>query len=95
MTPRRTARYSRAKTKPLYKPHWDCLDCRNDTLLKNEYYMVHNTLWAEANPQDSGMLCIECFEKRIGRRLNGADFIECKTNGKGHHSELLHSRING
>jgi hypothetical protein len=61
-----------------------CLDCRNDTAsLTNgafEYYMVHNALWAKANPQINGMLCVGCLENRIGRQLMSDDFTDMPIN---------------
>ena len=51
-----------------------CLDCKRDTSEIDEYYTLKDEVWAEANPDIDGMLCIACIEKRIGRQLTAADF---------------------
>jgi hypothetical protein len=52
-----------------------CVDCDADTLAIGHYYMVSNDLWASAGIEpDGGMLCLNCLEKRIGRRLTYDDF---------------------
>ena len=51
-----------------------CLDCGVDTGAIDEYYMVTHELWACANPDGAGMLCIGCLEKRLGRELTPDDF---------------------
>jgi hypothetical protein len=57
-----------------------CLDCGVDTLEIGDYYMLHDELWLEANPDDDGMLCFDCVETRLGRRLVPADFTNALTN---------------
>jgi hypothetical protein len=57
-----------------------CLDCRKDTYKMGEYYMVIDAVWAEANPNKKGMLCIGCLEKRLGRALTIRDFLWCPLN---------------
>jgi hypothetical protein len=51
-----------------------CLDCAVDTLEIGHYYMVCDELWAVANPDIKGMLCFDCLEGRLGRRLVVSDF---------------------
>jgi hypothetical protein len=56
-----------------------CIDCGINTNRIGEYYVVSDSVWAEAigNPSPDGldgMLCIGCLEKRIGRRLRPCDF---------------------
>jgi hypothetical protein len=51
-----------------------CMDCGINTKDINEYYMVEDELWLKAVPEDEGMLCIGCLEKRLGRKLNKNDF---------------------
>ena len=46
----------------------------------DEYYMLRNDVWAEANPEIDGKLCISCVERRIGRTLTAADFTSGKIN---------------
>lgn len=59
---------------------FNCLDCGVDTREVDEYYMTHDPLWLQANPQDDGMLCIGCLESRIGRKLNRNDFTNVPIN---------------
>lgn len=56
-----------------------CQDCPTDTSNDN-YYMVNNALWKQAHPNEHGMLCLPCLEKRVGRRLALSDFIEAVIN---------------
>lgn len=51
-----------------------CMDCNEDTDDLNEYYIVSDEIWQQAVPENKGKLCIECLEKRIGRKLNSKDF---------------------
>jgi hypothetical protein len=51
-----------------------CMDCGVDTDAIDESYMVHDDLWRAAVPSEAGMLCVGCFEKRLGRRLKRDDF---------------------
>ncbi len=56
-----------------------CVDCSVCTHEINEYYMVHDHLWTRAG-MTTGMLCIGCLEKRLGRELNSADFTPYPVN---------------
>jgi len=51
-----------------------CMDCGVDTDAINEDYMVLDELWLEAVPTETGMLCVGCLEKRLGRKLRREDF---------------------
>jgi hypothetical protein len=57
-----------------------CLDCGVDTIEIGQYpYAVVDEVWHEAVPASTvpagtGMLCIPCLEKRIGRPLKREDF---------------------
>jgi hypothetical protein len=71
-----------------------CCDCGIDTLATDEWYMVNDDVWNEAwagrrrsqyvIPGSGGLidefLCIGCLEKRIGRTLCRADFIDVPIN---------------
>ena len=55
-----------------------CVDCGVDTFVIGEWYMVQNALWKQAwegrpRPRRE-ILCIGCFEQRIGRWLVASDF---------------------
>lgn len=64
-----------------------CLDCGEHTILKGEYYMVHNEIWNTVNRRDSGMLCIECLEDRLGRKLTKEDFTGAPINDAGYNTD--------
>jgi hypothetical protein len=55
-----------------------CQDCGLDTR-NYEYYSIKTEIWSTVTKQ-SGMLCISCLEKRLGRELQGEDFLECPLN---------------
>jgi hypothetical protein len=57
---------------------WKCLDCKIDT--GDEHYFVHTTLWLSAVGSKTGMLCIGCLERRIGRKLTPEDFTAAYIN---------------
>jgi hypothetical protein len=61
---------------PMDDPYWGCLDCGFNT--HDEYYVVNADAWPLA--LDGGKLCVECIEKRLGRRLVPADFLPCPAN---------------
>ena len=63
-----------------YDPEIDtisrCVDCGKETIGCGEYYRVSDELWAASGiSPGSGMLCLSCLEKRIGRPLTLEDFI--------------------
>lgn len=51
-----------------------CLDCKVDTGKAGEHYMLVDDTWHLTGLQKYGMLCIECVEKRIDRKLCKTDF---------------------
>ena len=57
-----------------------CLGCGVDTFKINHYYMVKHDIWRMVNPEIKGMLCIPCLEKRLGRELVAADFLNAPVN---------------
>lgn len=57
-----------------------CIDCQRDTHKIGEYYMVQNRVWKKANPEEKGMLCIGCLERRLGHKLHFLDFLWCPLN---------------
>lgn len=73
-----------------------CVDCGQDTSLIDEYYHVHDHVWADAGTDETqSMLCIGCLEVRIGRTLEPADFSDAPINYPGflRHSERLSNRL--
>jgi len=71
-----------------------CLDCGVDTIRIGEFYMLHDPVWLQANPDRAGMLCIDCVETRLGRRLGPGDFTAAPIN-RFHRIPRLRSRIVG
>lgn len=57
-----------------------CVDCRVDTGKIGEFYFIKTALWLGVMPTISGMLCVGCLEKRLGRRLVRGDFTEATIN---------------
>ncbi|TDZ79639.1 hypothetical protein DE4585_03387 [Mycobacteroides salmoniphilum] len=46
----------------------------------DKYYTLKNDVWAQANPDIDGNLCIACVEERLGRTLTAADFTDSPIN---------------
>ena len=55
-----------------------CIDCKSK-VFASKYFMVTNDLW-EKYGDGKNHLCINCFEKRIGRQLNRTDLLKCFVN---------------
>jgi hypothetical protein len=55
-----------------------CADCGIETArcFSADWYMVHRELWAQYGVPE-GFLCLACFERRLGRNLDVADFLVC------------------
>lgn len=56
-----------------------CVDCGVNTKLIGDYYMVRPHIWGLWGVGDR-MLCIPCFEDRLGRHLVASDFTEAICN---------------
>lgn len=78
------------------KRKWNCVDCSRNTQL--EHYFVHNDVWFhEASMSEVGMLCVNCLETRIERKLIPEDFTDAFINDPRRNSmtTTLSSRILG
>lgn len=76
------------------KQRFLCLDCGVDTGEIDEYYMVRDDVWlAAVESKSSGMLCIGCLEKRLGRTLAHTDFTDAPVNFMGPFSMRLRDRL--
>jgi hypothetical protein len=75
---------------------FECIDCRIDTDVIDEYYMLKDAVWSRACPDDDGkgMLCVACCERRLGRLLSFGDFINAPINTGWPQSPLLEHRYN-
>lgn len=57
-----------------------CLGCKKDTGKMGEHYFIKDEVWLQVHKSKTGMLCIGCLEKRLGRQLNAGDFTDCYIN---------------
>lgn len=57
-----------------------CIDCHVDTGAIYEHYYINLETWLSVVGSKTGMLCIGCLEKRLGRKLNKVDFTDCTLN---------------
>jgi hypothetical protein len=56
-----------------------CKDCGEDALTNDNYFMVTKTLW-EKYGVGRDLLCLSCFEKRLGREVGEDDITICIVN---------------
>lgn len=54
-----------------------CMDCGVHTQRIGEYYCLKNEVWYSQTwtTGGCGMLCLGCFEGRLGRKLDANDFV--------------------
>lgn len=57
-----------------------CLDCEVDTGKIGEHYMLKDSTWNKVHNSNVGMLCIGCFEIKLGRKLIPSDFNDSHVN---------------
>ena len=57
-----------------------CFDCKSRIMPKG-WFMVKNDLW-EKHGQNKEFLCMDCFEKRMNRKLSAKDLMDCFINQK-------------
>jgi hypothetical protein len=67
----KTMKYKTIKHKPL-----KCIDCDCYPWDIGEDFLVNDGLWIFTMPinKRNGIICIKCFEKRLGRKLKRKDF---------------------
>lgn len=53
----------------------DCIDCGDEC---TEIFMAKDRLWYKFT--DNGMLCLSCFEKRLGRKIVKKDLTKAPCN---------------
>jgi hypothetical protein len=61
-------------------PRFFCVDCDVDTFVNEQFYALHDELWFRVAADVDTMLCLNCFEKRLGRGLCSADFAPVPLN---------------
>ncbi len=59
---------------------WKCLDCQIDTGKIYEHYFINTDTWLSVVGSKTGMLCVGCLEKRLGRTLTKVDFPKVTIN---------------
>lgn len=52
-------------------------DCFKDP---KDYYMVNDTVWLSVMPTKQGILCMDCLETKLGRKLKAEDIPNCPLN---------------
>ncbi len=65
-----------------YPPHtgWYCAECDKNTHIDpKDYYMLTFELWDAIGVGD-GMLCMDCVETKLGRKLQAKDILDCPLN---------------
>lgn len=72
-----------------------CCDCGMDVYTEGEAYSVHDHVWAANGTCRCAILCVGCFEARLGRQLTAEDFPKYPINdpARWHHSARLLSRL--
>ena len=64
-----------------------CQDCKQPEPMT---FVVHDVLWVAAG-LTKGVICPQCFEKRIGRKLQISDFKVCAANEQIFYGYLIRS----
>lgn len=61
-----------------------CKLCNGDPFILGQYFMVHNELWNKVcldnNISIKSLVCKNCFEKLLGRKLREDDLTDCLNN---------------
>ena len=57
---------------------WLCVSCNKDT--KYEHFYLKDKVWFKVHNSKVGMLCIDCIESKLKRKLNKTDFTDCYIN---------------
>jgi hypothetical protein len=61
-------------------PSFFCADCDVATYVNQQYFMLHDELWARVAPKSGAMLCLSCVEVRLRRPLDERDFASVPLN---------------
>lgn len=57
---------------------WLCLFCNKDT--KYEHFYLKDEVWFKVHNSKKGMVCINCVEIKLNRKLCKKDFTDCYIN---------------
>lgn len=57
---------------------WFCKCCNKNCMIDDkDYYMLQHNLWKSIHPEILGMLCMDCVEEKLGRKLLAIDVLDC------------------
>lgn len=57
---------------------WECQCCKKDCFIDpKDYYMIQSDLWNKTAEKPEGMLCMDCLEEKLGRKLEAKDILPC------------------
>ena len=63
---------------------YKCKVCKGDPFDLGQYFMVHDELWnkvcTDNNISTYSIICRNCFEKLLGRKLKEEDLTDCPLN---------------
>ena len=66
--------------------NWNCNKCGKDCNQDpKDYYMLNTGLWLEINGTHEGMICVDCVESYLGRKLLPEDLMDCALNKMGNY----------
>jgi len=52
---------------------WKCQDCGKPNF---EMFWLKDAVWLKIMPNFNGLLCLDCCEKRLGRKVTNADMMQ-------------------
>ena len=62
---------------------FNCVDCHKKIKVNTkDYYMVQDHIWEEGVQEENrgNLICLDCLEKRLGRKLKIEDFTDYPVN---------------
>lgn len=68
--------YLGIKERADYWLEW-CDGCNKELQGAGESFMLKDSVWKTVRPDGGGHYCVDCFERRLGRKLNSDDFGDC------------------
>ncbi len=80
-SPTQSLRYIGWNT-PSEAKKYECMECKKPCLGWADDYMVHDALWLSVMPSKKGLLCLQCFEKKLGRAVSTQDLPNMPANDK-------------
>lgn len=57
--------------------NWICPCGKNCLEGEHDYYMLNHDIWIQINGKKDGMLCMNCVEEKLGRKLEANDILPC------------------